>query len=109
LYQNSIQKTFEFRILASPDNDPFIERLASGVTHLDAVSDCHAYARRVIDFNGAEANAFGLDADSVAKIILLTDTRFSDNFYLVGTMNWTFLRLVDGSINSRRRLSWSTT
>jgi hypothetical protein len=91
IYQNSIQKTFEFRILAAPQNDPFIERLASGVTHQEAVADCHAYMRRVIDFNDARASAYGLRADPVAKIVLLTNTRFSDNFYLVGVGNWTIL------------------
>jgi len=91
LYQNSLQKTFEFRILAGPSDDPFIEHLRLGVTHSAVIADCHAYMRRVIDSNRAEAEEFGLKAEPVQKIVLLTDTRFSDNFFLVGMGGWTIL------------------
>jgi hypothetical protein len=91
LYQNSIQRTFEFRILSAPEDDPFIDRLASGVTHIDAVQDCQAYMQRVKDLNIARAQAFDLEAEQLETIVLVTDTRFSDNFYLVGMQGWTIL------------------
>jgi hypothetical protein len=91
LYQNNLQKTFEFRILSAPEADPFIEQLRLGVTHLEAVAGCNAYMRRVIDSNRVEAEGFELNMEPVQKIVLLTDTRFSDNFYLIGVEGWTIL------------------
>jgi hypothetical protein len=91
LYQNSIQRTFEFRILSAPEDDPFIHQLAAGVTHFEAVKDCSAYIQRVKDSNRAGAEAFDLEVEELKKIVLLTDTHFSDNFFLVGMRGWTIL------------------
>lgn len=91
VYQNSVQTTFEFRIFESPEGDSFLTQLASGVTHEDAVQGCDEYMHRLFEMNKEDAEGYELDIEHVRKVVFLTDTRFSDNFYLVGGPRWTIL------------------
>lgn len=95
IYQNTIQKTFEFHILSYPPHDPFLEILSadSAPKHADVYPHIDDFLSRVKSWNNSEAESFGLDKVEVDKIVLLTDSTFSDNFYYVGDETWAIIAL----------------
>lgn len=85
VYQNSIQKTFEFRILSCPSGDPFISRLSANPapTWENVVPEMDKFVSRVKTTNARNAKSYRLHLDSLDAIILLNDTRLSDNYYYI--------------------------
>jgi hypothetical protein len=95
VYQNTLQKTFEFRILSAPDDDPFFEMLSKdSPPYHDAVyPQIKEFLSRLKSWNRTEANSFRLEEVKVDKVVVLTDTTFSDNFYYVGDETWAVIAL----------------
>ena len=94
-YQNSLQKSFEFRLLPCPERDPFIDLLGRNPapTHTDVAGEAGAFAKRVIEAGDEEAAEYDLVADPIDKIVVLTDIRFSDNYYYIGNPKWAVIAL----------------
>jgi hypothetical protein len=51
------------------------------------------FVRRLTDFNKRVADDYDLRADGVDKIVVLTNTRFRDNYYYIGTASWAVIAL----------------
>ena len=94
-FQNSIQNSFEFRLLSAPTPDPFISLLQRIVppTHEEAEGEVDAFVARVKAHDASEAASYGLMAQPVDKIVLFSNTRFSDNFYYIGCPTWSVVAL----------------
>ena len=76
-YQNTLQKSFEFRLLSCPDDDPFLKLLQRkpGPTHDEAAKKVDRFVLRVNAFCAQEATSYGLQTERVDKIVILTNTR----------------------------------
>jgi hypothetical protein len=87
IYQNTLQQSFEFRILACPPDDPFLQLLARDPPpgHLDAEKKIDDFLSRVRSWNDEEAESYELDPVCADRIVLLSNTVFSDNYYYVGS------------------------
>src|ERR1700732_3560663 len=97
-YQNTLQNSFEFRIISYPEeDDPLLNLLQQkpGPTHLEVVTKADDFTARVNAFCAMEANAYGLQTEQIDKIVLLTDTRFRDNYYYIGCPTWAVIALGD--------------
>jgi hypothetical protein len=93
IYQNSIQKTFEFRVLHAPDNDPFFHLLSEALSHTVAEQEIGAFVSRVHAWNEQEAEVYQLASERVDKLIVLANARFDDNFYYIGSTTWAVIAL----------------
>jgi hypothetical protein len=95
LFQNTLQKTFEFRLLSQNDDDPFIAELSArpGPTWDDLSLKATHFFPRLRKWNEQTAAEYNLSADRADKIVLLTSTRLSDNYYYLGTENWAIIAL----------------
>jgi hypothetical protein len=95
VYQNKLQKTFEFRILSAPGDDPFLELLSatSPPGHGEIYPQISGFLSRLKSWNRTEAHSFGLEEVEVNKVVVLTDTTLIDNFYYVGDETWAVIAL----------------
>jgi len=94
IFQNTLQSSFEFRILPTPDDD-FIRLLSSEQppNHAEVEEKIDRFLFNLRTQNNSAARAYGLDPVAVDKVILLTDTALSDNYYYVGTDTWAVIAL----------------
>lgn len=94
-YQNTLQSSFEFRLISYPEDDPLVDLLRQkpGPTHDEAATKADDFAVRVNAFCAKGANSFGLQTERIDKIVLLTNTRFRDNYYYIGGPAWTIVAL----------------
>lgn len=95
VYQNTIQKTFEFRILSCSPSDSFLALLNAdrAPSHVEIEQQVGDFLSRVKSWNDSQAEAFGLDPVRVDKVALLTNTAFSDYYYYVGEETWAVIAL----------------
>src|SRR5271170_6932947 len=95
VYQNTVQGSFEFRILSGPDDDPFIELLSGDrpPDHREIERQIGPFLSRLKSWNNSQARGYELDPVTVDKIVLLTDTALSDNYYYVGDETWAVIAL----------------
>lgn len=94
VYQNTIQATFEFRIATLQGDDPFIAMLsASAIRSSDAEQELPEFIRRTRTWNDDEAVSYGLSPQKMDHLILLSHTRFSDNYYQIGGADCTVIAL----------------
>jgi hypothetical protein len=95
LFQNTLQKTFEFRLLSRDDDDPFIAGLSAqpGPTWDDLSDKAVHFFPRLRKWNEQVAAAYELSADQVDMTVVLTNTRLSDNYYSLGSENWAVIAL----------------
>jgi hypothetical protein len=94
-YQNTLQRSFEFRLVSCPADHPLLNLLRQrpGPTHFEAVAQIDDFVLRVNASCAEEANSYGLQAEQIDKIVLLTNTRFRDNYYYVGCPTWAIIAL----------------
>jgi hypothetical protein len=96
-YQNTLQSSFEFRLVSCPIDDPLLDLLRQnpGPTHDEAIEKADDFTRRVSELCAEEANSYDLRIEKIDKIVLLTNTRFSDNYYYIGCPTWAIIALGD--------------
>jgi hypothetical protein len=94
LYQNTLQKSFEFHLLTVPD-DPLIDEFNPNQS-----PDSDEVEKKMPDFIkkfrkilAEDASDFGLDQDPVGPIIILSAATFSNNFYTIGGNDWGIIAL----------------
>src|SRR5262249_33769157 len=95
-YQNTLQNSFQFRLMSYADDDDRLLNLLQrklAPTHREAAADAKEFAARVNASCAEEADSYGLRAEHVDKVVLLTDTRFRDNFYYVESSTWAIAAL----------------
>ena len=93
VYQNSVQKSFEFRILPAPENDPFFHLLSKAPPHTKVAPQIDAFLSRIRAWNEKNAEVYDLASEWVDKAIVLADTRFGDNYYYIGSATWAVIAL----------------
>jgi hypothetical protein len=95
VYQNTLQNSFEFHILPFSSDSPFLDMLSAEPAPRHADIDLHIddFFSRVKSSSNEDAKRFGLDPIHVDKIVLLTNTAFSDNYYYVGDATWAIVAL----------------
>jgi hypothetical protein len=96
-YQNTLQNSFEFRLVSYPVDDPLFNLLRQrpGPTHREAVAKAVDFTVRVKAFCANEADSYGQQTEPIDKIVLLTSTRFRDNYYYIGCPTWAIIALGD--------------
>jgi hypothetical protein len=94
-YQNTLQSSFEFRLVSCPTDDPFLNLLRQrpGPAHHDVVSEVNDFVVRLNALSADEANSYYLPTEQIDKIVILTNTRFSDNYYHVECPTWAIIAL----------------
>jgi hypothetical protein len=94
-YQNTLQGTFEFRLLSCPDEDDFVDLLSrpEPPTHAQAAAEMPGFVSRIKAAQVAEASDYGLSNELIDKVVVLTGIRFSDNYYYVGNPKWAIIAL----------------
>jgi hypothetical protein len=94
-YENSLQVTFEFRILLCPNKDTFVNTLIAKRPHptVENVAEVNDFFSRVISLNEANAASYDIDFEEVDAIVLLTNTAFSDGYYYSGIGHWSIIAL----------------
>ena len=94
-YQNTLQKSFEFRLVSYPGDDPFLNLLQQkpGPNHDEAAAGAEDFALRVKEFSALQADLYRLQTEQIDKIVLLTNTRFADNYYYIGCPTWAIIAL----------------
>jgi len=94
-YQNTLQGTFEFRLLSCPDEDDFVDLLSrpEPPTHAQAAAEIPGFVSRIKAAQVAEASDYGLSNELIDKVVVLTGIRFSDNYYYVGNPKWAIIAL----------------
>jgi hypothetical protein len=102
IYQNSLQKTFEFRVLPAPDDDEFFDRLSASPSHTEVEQEIGSFVSRLRAWNEENAEDYGLTSEWVDKVIVLADARFGDNYYYIGSATWAVIAWADGSKIFRR-------
>lgn len=93
--QNSIQRTFEFRIYECPPNDPLLSRLHNGteLTHLSIATEMSNFANRVKTFNETRADLYGIKCTEADTIVIITNSTLADGYYYVGVDSWAVVAL----------------
>jgi small basic protein len=95
VYQNTVQKTFEFRLLSGPSDDPIISILSAAPApdHRLAALEMARFIPRLNAWFEDGAKSYQLKATPIDSFVLLTDVRFSDNYYYVGMGRWAIVAL----------------
>jgi hypothetical protein len=88
-------KVVRVRLVSCPADHPLLNLLRQrpGPTHFEAVAQIDDFVLRVNASCAEEANSYGLQAEQIDKIVLLTNTRFRDNYYYVGCPTWAIIAL----------------
>jgi hypothetical protein len=94
-YQNTLQRSFEFWLVSYPTDDPLLNLLRQrpAPTHDEAITKANDFVLRVNALCAKEANSYGLQTERIDKIVLLTNTRFGDNYYYIGCPTWAIIAL----------------
>jgi hypothetical protein len=95
IYQSTQQKSFEFIILSCPEDDPFVAMLCREPApgHAEARTRAEEFFDRIKFRNESAAKEYELKASQCDKLVLLTDTAFSDNYYYIGDEAWGVIAL----------------
>src|ERR1043166_9423908 len=93
--QNALQQSFEFRIISCPEDDPFLESLSAtpAPAHDEIVPGFVDLLTRVTAWNRQIAKSYDLEVISFDKVVLLTDVRFSDNYFYISSDTWAVIAL----------------
>jgi hypothetical protein len=94
-HQNTLQRSFEFRLVSCAEDAPLLEvlRQSPGPTRNEAAAKADDFVVRVNALCAEEANSYGLQIEPIDKVVLLTNTRFRDNYYYIGCPTWAIIAL----------------
>ena len=95
LYQNSLQKSIEYHILPYPEEpNPFdILFNKEKIDRDKSLNDIINYQNEYLNWLNQRAESYGLNQETVDGIIILSMSRFLDNYYLTGIGNLELLAL----------------
>ncbi len=94
-YQNTLQSSFLFEVLPSPDADPFLAKLAASNIgdHESIVPEVDQFVTRYKQWLNGQSERYNLKVVDFDTIAILSDAQFTDLYYYIDHEDWSLILL----------------